>query len=125
MLGQTVEGLTCLAEAAQIIETTEERVNQAELHRVRGDLLNANRRSIRSRAELSSGPRRCGAAEREALVLGVMISHIADQRLSVTPTALGQVCEVNLLVRDTITTEQIVGRRPTRFSEGHDADLSE
>jgi hypothetical protein len=40
-LGQPVEGLNCLAEAAQIIETTEERVGKAEVHRVRGDLLNA------------------------------------------------------------------------------------
>jgi predicted ATPase len=41
MLGEPVEGLNCLAEAAQIIETTEERVNEAELYRLRGDLLNA------------------------------------------------------------------------------------
>jgi predicted ATPase len=41
MLGQPVEGLNCLAEAAQIIETTEERVGEAELHRLRGDLLYA------------------------------------------------------------------------------------
>jgi predicted ATPase len=41
MLGHLVEGLKCLAEAAQIIETTEERIYEAELHRVRGDLLNA------------------------------------------------------------------------------------
>jgi tetratricopeptide (TPR) repeat protein len=41
MLGQPVEGLNCLAEAAQIIETTEERINEAPLHRLRGDLLNA------------------------------------------------------------------------------------
>jgi len=41
MLGQPVEGLNCLAEAAQIIEATEERFSEAELHRVRGDLLNA------------------------------------------------------------------------------------
>jgi predicted ATPase len=40
MLGQPVEGLNCLAEAAQIIETTEERISEAELHRIRGDLLN-------------------------------------------------------------------------------------
>ena len=40
MLGQPREGLNCLAEAAGIIETTEERVNEAELHRLRGDLLN-------------------------------------------------------------------------------------
>ena len=41
MLGQPVEELNCLAEAARIIETTEERVHEAELHRVRGHLLNA------------------------------------------------------------------------------------
>ena len=40
MLRQPVEGLNCLLEAAQIIETTEERVDESELHRVRGDLLN-------------------------------------------------------------------------------------
>jgi class 3 adenylate cyclase/tetratricopeptide (TPR) repeat protein len=40
-LGQPVEGLNYLAEAAQIIETTEERMGEAELHRLRGDLLNA------------------------------------------------------------------------------------
>jgi predicted ATPase len=39
-LGQPVEGLNCLAEAGQIIERTEERYNEAELHRLRGDLLN-------------------------------------------------------------------------------------
>jgi tetratricopeptide (TPR) repeat protein len=40
-LGRPAEGLNCLAEAAQIIERTDERVREAELHRVRGDLLNA------------------------------------------------------------------------------------
>jgi class 3 adenylate cyclase/tetratricopeptide (TPR) repeat protein len=40
-LGQPAEGLNCLAEAAEIIEATEERVDEAELHRLRGDLLNA------------------------------------------------------------------------------------
>jgi tetratricopeptide (TPR) repeat protein len=40
-LGQPAEALNCLAEATQIIETTDERVNEAELlHRVPGDLLN-------------------------------------------------------------------------------------
>ena len=39
-LGQPGEGLNCLAEAARVIEITEERVNEAELHRVHGDLLN-------------------------------------------------------------------------------------
>ena len=41
MLDRLIEGLNCLAEAAQIIETTEERIFDAELHLVRGDLLNA------------------------------------------------------------------------------------
>ena len=40
-LGQQAEGLNCLAEAAQIIETTDERAHEAGLHQVRGDLLNA------------------------------------------------------------------------------------
>jgi predicted ATPase len=41
MVGQPADGLNCLAEAARIIETTDERVNEAELHRLRGDALNA------------------------------------------------------------------------------------
>jgi tetratricopeptide (TPR) repeat protein len=41
MVGQPVDGLNCLAEAAQIIESTDERCYEAELHRLRGDLLNA------------------------------------------------------------------------------------
>jgi tetratricopeptide (TPR) repeat protein len=40
-LGQPVDGLNCLAEAARIIETTEERSGEAALLRLRGDLLNA------------------------------------------------------------------------------------
>jgi class 3 adenylate cyclase/tetratricopeptide (TPR) repeat protein len=40
-LGKPVDGLNCLSEAAQIIETTDERYSEAELHRLRGDLLNA------------------------------------------------------------------------------------
>ena len=39
-LGQAVEGLKCLTEAARIIEMTEERNGEAELHRLGGDLLN-------------------------------------------------------------------------------------
>ena len=39
-LGQPVERLNCLAEAGEIIERTEERYNEAQLHRLRGDLLN-------------------------------------------------------------------------------------
>jgi predicted ATPase/class 3 adenylate cyclase len=41
ILGQPVEGLNSLAEAAQIIETTDERYQEADLHRVRGELLDA------------------------------------------------------------------------------------
>jgi predicted negative regulator of RcsB-dependent stress response len=40
-LGRTVEGMNHLSEAAQIIETTDERRDAAELHRLRGDLLNS------------------------------------------------------------------------------------
>jgi predicted ATPase len=40
-LGQPVDGLNCLAEAAEIIETTDERQTEAMLHSLRGDLLNA------------------------------------------------------------------------------------
>jgi class 3 adenylate cyclase/tetratricopeptide (TPR) repeat protein len=42
MVGQPDEALNCLAEAARIVDTTEERVSEAEwLHRVPGDLLQA------------------------------------------------------------------------------------
>jgi tetratricopeptide (TPR) repeat protein len=41
VVGQPADGLNCLAEAARIIETTEERASEAELHRLGGDLLNA------------------------------------------------------------------------------------
>jgi tetratricopeptide (TPR) repeat protein len=41
-LGRTTEGLSYLTEAEQIIETTNDAFAEAELHRVRGDLLNTN-----------------------------------------------------------------------------------
>jgi predicted ATPase len=42
VLGRSAETHNCLAEAASIVETTDERVSEAEfLHRVPGDLLNA------------------------------------------------------------------------------------
>ncbi len=42
MLGQPAEARDCLAEAARIVETTDERCVEAELlHRVPGDMLNA------------------------------------------------------------------------------------
>ena len=40
-LGRTDEALHCLAEAAQIIETSDERYFEAELQRLRGEVLNA------------------------------------------------------------------------------------
>ena len=40
-LGRPGDGLNCLAEAAEIIETTDERLSEAELHRLQGDLLHA------------------------------------------------------------------------------------
>ncbi len=39
ILGQSIEGLNCLDEARQIIEATEERLDAAEWHRMRGELL--------------------------------------------------------------------------------------
>jgi predicted negative regulator of RcsB-dependent stress response len=41
LTGQDLKGLNCLAEAAQIVETTDEPFSGAALHRLRGDLLNA------------------------------------------------------------------------------------
>jgi tetratricopeptide (TPR) repeat protein len=40
-VGNLQEGQNCLAEAAQLIETTQERSGEAELHRLRGDMMNA------------------------------------------------------------------------------------
>jgi len=40
-VGQPIEQQSCLAEAARIVEANEERVWEAELLRVQGDLLNA------------------------------------------------------------------------------------
>jgi class 3 adenylate cyclase/tetratricopeptide (TPR) repeat protein len=39
-LGQPVEGLDCLTEAAQIIESRNQRIGEADVYRVRGDLMN-------------------------------------------------------------------------------------
>jgi class 3 adenylate cyclase/predicted ATPase len=60
--GQPVEGLNCLAEAAQIIQRTEERIGDAEVHRLRGDLLNAT--GDRAAAERSYR-QALGVAERQ------------------------------------------------------------
>ena len=50
-LGRLGEGLNCAAEAAQVIEATDERRDEAELYRLRGELLNAT--SDQSAAEQS------------------------------------------------------------------------
>jgi hypothetical protein len=51
VLGQPLEGLSHLAQAAEIIETKQERVLEVELHRLRGNLLRAT--GDRSAAEQS------------------------------------------------------------------------
>ncbi|TMJ75311.1 MAG: hypothetical protein E6G80_02975 [Alphaproteobacteria bacterium] len=40
-VGHLQEGQNCLVEAAQLIETTHERSSEVELHRLRGDMMNA------------------------------------------------------------------------------------
>jgi class 3 adenylate cyclase/predicted ATPase len=40
-VGHVQEGQNCLVEAAQLIETTQERSGEVELHRLRGDMMNA------------------------------------------------------------------------------------
>jgi class 3 adenylate cyclase/predicted ATPase len=40
-VGHLEEAQNCLVEAAQLIETTQERCDEAELHRLRGDMMNA------------------------------------------------------------------------------------
>jgi predicted ATPase len=40
-VGHLQEGQNCLVGAAQLIETTQERSSEAELHRLRGDMMNA------------------------------------------------------------------------------------
>jgi hypothetical protein len=40
-LGKLIDSRNCLAEAARIIDTTEERCNEAELYRSLGNLLDA------------------------------------------------------------------------------------
>ncbi len=56
MPGRAAEARNCLAEAARIVETSDERLNEAELlHRVPGDLLNA----AGDRYGADSSPNRC------------------------------------------------------------------
>jgi predicted ATPase len=78
VFGQPVEGLKCLAEAAQIIETTAERFAEAELHRLRGDLLNAT--GDRSAAERNYG-QALAVAERQSAKLLQLRASISRARL--------------------------------------------
>ena len=78
MLGQPVEGLNRLAEAAQIIETTAERHNEAELHRLRGNLLYAM--GDRSAAE-ESYHQALAVAKRQSAKLWELLSATSLGRL--------------------------------------------
>jgi predicted ATPase/class 3 adenylate cyclase len=51
-LGQPIEGLHCLDEAERIIEATEERLNEAEWHRMRGELLRQTGDHVAAEASL-------------------------------------------------------------------------
>jgi predicted ATPase len=78
MLGQLVEGHNCLAEAAQMIETTGERHNEAELHRLRGNLLYAM--GDRSAAE-ESYHKALAVAKRQSAKLWELLSATSLARL--------------------------------------------
>jgi predicted ATPase len=78
ILGQPVEGLNRLGEAAQIIETTGERNNEAELHRLRGNLLYAM--GDRSAAE-ESYHQALAVAKRQSAKLWELLSAVSLARL--------------------------------------------
>lgn len=78
ILGQPVEGLNRLGEAAQIIETTGERHNEAELHRLRGNLLYAM--GDRSAAE-ESYHQALAVAKRQSAKLWELLSATSLARL--------------------------------------------
>jgi tetratricopeptide (TPR) repeat protein len=65
-LGQPIKGLNCLTEVGQIIEGTNERHDEADVHRVRGDLLTATGDHATAE-QLSASARRCAPAECETL----------------------------------------------------------
>jgi tetratricopeptide (TPR) repeat protein len=72
MLGQPDEGLKCLAEAGLVIEMSDERCYEAELHRMRGELLNAT--GDPSAAELSYHQALAVARSQSAKVLELRTS---------------------------------------------------
>ena len=78
MLGQPLEGLDHLAEAAEIIETKEERALEAEVHRLRGNLLRAT--GDRSAAE-QSYHRALAIAKRQSAKLWELRAAVSLARL--------------------------------------------
>jgi tetratricopeptide (TPR) repeat protein len=47
-LGRPLDGMNCLAEATQILETTDERISDADVHRTRGELLSVTGDQVRA-----------------------------------------------------------------------------
>jgi len=72
-LGRFLEGSDCLAEAERIIEATEERRDEADLHRVRGDLLIAV--GDRAAAEKSYNRALAVAEGQRAKLLELRVAH--------------------------------------------------
>jgi predicted ATPase/class 3 adenylate cyclase len=78
VLGQPLEGLDHLAEAAEIIETKEERAFEAELHRLRGNLMRAT--GDRSAAE-QSYHQALAVAKRQSAKLWELLAAVSLARL--------------------------------------------
>jgi len=66
-LGQTGEGLNCLAEARQIIEATDERIEESDVYRVRGDVLNSADDRAAAEKSYRQAARRSATAKRKAV----------------------------------------------------------
>jgi predicted ATPase len=77
VLGEADARQSCLAEAAAIIEATGERYAEAELHRVRGDLVNATDRS----AAEQNIRRAIAVAERQSAKLFQLRASVSLARL--------------------------------------------
>ena len=104
-LGRPGDGLNCLAEAAEIIETTDERLSEAELHRLQGDLLDAT--GDLAGAELSYRQAIAGARLRNAKLFELRAS-----------TCLARLkCKQN----GTVEARDILAPICNWFTEGFDA----
>jgi class 3 adenylate cyclase/predicted ATPase len=110
MLGQMDEGLSCLTEAARLLETLDERFEEAELYRLRGQLLNG----VGQRAEAETNYRQAMAiAKRQSAKVWELRAAISLARLWVNE---GKCCEARDLL-DPIYVS---------FTEGHEtSDLKE